>query len=94
VELMRELKLNPGIQRSSVNFMGCNAAVIALKNADAICKSQPDSKVVLVVCTELCSIHFQKQYNDDYLLSNLLFGDGSAASCWWIPNPPDVICMK
>jgi predicted naringenin-chalcone synthase/4-hydroxybenzoate polyprenyltransferase len=78
VELMRELKLNPAIQRSSVNFMGCNAAIIALKNADAICKSQPGSRV-LIVCTELCTIHFQKQYNDDYLLSNLLFGDGAAA---------------
>ncbi|MCF0041697.1 UbiA family prenyltransferase [Dyadobacter fanqingshengii] len=78
VELMRELDLNPTIQRSSVNFMGCNAAIIALKNADAICKSQPGAKV-LVVCTELCTIHFQKRYNDDYLLSNLIFGDGSAA---------------
>ncbi len=58
--------------------MGCNAAIIALKNADAICRSQPDANV-LVVCTELCTIHFQKQYNDDYLLSNLLFGDGAAA---------------
>jgi predicted naringenin-chalcone synthase/1,4-dihydroxy-2-naphthoate octaprenyltransferase len=78
VELMRELDLNPTIQRSSVNFMGCNAAIIALKNADAICKSEPDAKV-LIVCTELCSIHFQKQYNDDYLLSNLIFGDGAAS---------------
>ncbi|MCE7065898.1 UbiA family prenyltransferase [Dyadobacter sp. CY326] len=78
VELVRDLGLNPYIQRSSVNFMGCNAAIIALKNADAICRSQPNAKV-LVVCTELCTIHFQKQYNDDYLLSNLIFGDGSAA---------------
>jgi predicted naringenin-chalcone synthase/4-hydroxybenzoate polyprenyltransferase len=78
VELMRELDLNPRIQRSSVNFMGCNAAIIALKNADAICRSEPDAKV-LIVCTELCTIHFQKQYNDDYLLSNLIFGDGAAS---------------
>ncbi|MGV3602296.1 MAG: UbiA family prenyltransferase [Dyadobacter fermentans] len=78
VELMRELKLNPSIQRSSVNFMGCNAAILALKNADAICKSNANAKV-LVVCTELCTIHFQKRYNDDYLLSNMLFGDGAAA---------------
>lgn len=78
VELMRELKLNPSIQRSSVNFMGCNAAILALKNADAICKSNANAKV-LVVCTELCTIHFQKRYNDDYLLSNMIFGDGAAA---------------
>ncbi|TDE15707.1 naringenin-chalcone synthase [Dyadobacter psychrotolerans] len=78
IELMRALKLKPSVQRSSVNFMGCNAAIIALKNADAICKSQPDANV-LVVCTELCTIHFQKRYNDDYILSNLLFADGAAA---------------
>lgn len=78
VELMRVLDLKTTIQRSSVNFMGCNAAIIALKNADAICRSQPNAKV-LIVCTELCTIHFQKRYNDDYLLSNLIFGDGSAA---------------
>jgi predicted naringenin-chalcone synthase len=78
VELMRDLDLAPSVQRSSVNFMGCNAAVIALRNADAICRSQPDAQV-LVVCTELCTIHFQKRYNEDYLLSNLLFGDGAAA---------------
>jgi len=58
--------------------MGCNAAILALKNADTICKSSPDAKV-LIVCTELCTLHFQRQYNDDYLLSNMLFGDGCAA---------------
>jgi predicted naringenin-chalcone synthase len=78
IELMRELGLKNTVQRSSVNFMGCNAAIIALKNADAICRSEPDAKV-LIICTELCTIHFQKRYNDDYLLSNLLFGDGAAA---------------
>ncbi|WP_229249159.1 UbiA family prenyltransferase [Dyadobacter sandarakinus] len=78
IELVRELGLNPTIQRSSINFMGCNAAILALKNADAICRSHPQARV-LIVCTELCSIHFQKKFNDDYLLSNLLFADGAAA---------------
>jgi len=78
IELIRDLQLNPAIQRSSVNFMGCNAAVIAMKNADVICKTQRDANV-LIVCTELCTIHFQKRFNDDYLLSNLIFGDGAAA---------------
>ena len=78
IELIRELDLNPETQRSSVNFMGCNAAIIALKSADAICRSQPDANV-LIVCTELCTIHFQKRFNDDYILSNLIFGDGAAA---------------
>ena len=78
IELIRDLDLNPATQRSSINFMGCNAAIIALKSADAICRSQADANV-LIVCTELCTIHFQKRFNDDYLLSNLIFGDGAAA---------------
>ena len=78
IDLINELGLNPSINRMGINFMGCNAAIIALKQADTICKAQPEAKV-LVVCTELCTIHFQKQYNDDYILSNLIFGDGSAA---------------
>src|SRR6185437_7951648 len=78
IELIRYLGLNTNIERSSINFMGCNAAILALKNADYICKSNPNA-TVLIVCTELCTLHFQKKYNDDYLLSNMLFGDGCAA---------------
>ena len=78
IELMNLLGLNTNIQRNSVNFMGCNAAILALKQADAICKSTPTSNV-LVVCVELCTLHFQKRYNDDYILSNLIFADGAAA---------------
>ena len=78
IEIIRELQLSQTIQRSSINFMGCNAAILALKNADAICRSTNGASV-LIVCTELSTIHFQKNYNDDYLLSSALFGDGSAA---------------
>lgn len=78
IELMRHFEFNPAIQRSSVNFMGCNAAIIALKQADTICNNNPNAQV-LVVCTELCTLHFQKQYTDDYILSNSIFADGSAA---------------
>jgi predicted naringenin-chalcone synthase len=75
IEIVRELNLNPSIQRSSLNFMGCNAAILALNSANAICKSNTNAKV-LIVCTELCTIHFQKNYSDDYILSTALFGDG------------------
>ncbi len=78
IDLINELGLSASINRIGINFMGCNAAIIALKQADTICKANPDANV-LIVCTELCTIHFQKQYNDDYILSNLIFGDGSAA---------------
>lgn len=78
IELMHALALPPITHRSSVNFLGCNAAIIALKQADDICNSHANAKV-LVVCTELCTLHFQTNFTDDYLLSNLLFADGSVA---------------
>jgi predicted naringenin-chalcone synthase len=78
VEIIKELDLSPFTQRSSVNFMGCNAAILALNSANSICNSIPNSKV-LIVCVELCTIHFQKNYSDDYILSTALFGDGCAA---------------
>ena len=78
LELLQTLGLAPTVQRQSINFMGCYAAVLALKMADAFCKADPAS-LVLVVCTELCTLHFQRETSPDSLTSSMLFGDGSAA---------------
>jgi predicted naringenin-chalcone synthase len=78
IDLVKALGLSSTIQRTSINFMGCYAAFNALKIADAACHEKPDAKV-LIVCTELCSIHFQKENTEDNMLANALFGDGSAA---------------
>lgn len=78
IELVKSLGLSSTTQRTSINFMGCYAAFNALKIADAFCKNDAGSKV-LVVCTELCSLHFQREATDDNLLANALFADGSAA---------------
>jgi predicted naringenin-chalcone synthase len=76
VELM---DLPKNIYRTSVNFMGCYAAIHALKIADTICKSEKNAKV-MIVCTELCTLHFQKEASLDNITSSLLFGDGAAAA--------------
>ncbi len=78
LQLLELLDLNKDIFRTSVNFMGCYAGIHALKIADAFCKSDSKAKV-LIVCTELCTIHFQKESSADNITSSLLFGDGSAA---------------
>lgn len=78
IELVGEIGLSTHVQRTAINFMGCYAAFNALKTADAICKSDPAAKV-LIVCVELCTIHFQKHKTEDHLLSNALFADGAAA---------------
>ncbi|SHM36174.1 Predicted naringenin-chalcone synthase [Cyclobacterium lianum] len=66
------------IERYAIHFMGCYAAFNAIKLADRICHSEQDAKV-LVVGVELCTIHFQKDYNEDNVIANALFGDGAAA---------------
>ena len=73
------MDLPSNIFRTSVNFMGCYAAIHALKLADAICNSTPGAKVV-IVCTELCTLHFQQEPTTDNITSSLLFGDGAAAA--------------
>lgn len=77
-ELIEKLKLPADIFHTSVNFLGCNAAFHALKIADLITKSDKSAKV-LIVCVELCTLHFQPKNNHDNLLSNTIFGDGAAA---------------
>lgn len=78
LQLMELLELPPTLNRSSINFMGCYAAIHGLKQADAICRADP-SALVMVVCTELCTLHFQEKSSADNMASSLLFGDGAAA---------------
>lgn len=79
LQVMELLDLPKHIFRTSVNFMGCYAAIHAMKLADHICRSSPGAKV-LIFCTELCTLHLQKEPTPDNLASGLLFGDGSAAA--------------
>tara|TARA_R110000868_G_scaffold198821_1_gene445404 strand:- start:3 stop:1100 length:1098 start_codon:yes stop_codon:yes gene_type:complete len=78
-DLVKSLGLSHSIKRTAINFMGCYAAFNALKVAKDICTANAGSKV-LIVCVELCSLHFQKNLNqEDTTLANALFGDGAAA---------------
>ncbi len=78
IDIVQHLKLSETLNRTSINFMGCYAAIHALKQADYICKSEPDA-VVMIICVELCTIHFQKTTTADNTTANLLFSDGAAA---------------
>lgn len=78
LELIELLNLPKNIYRSSINFMGCYAAIHGLKMAHAICQSESSARVMLV-CTELCTLHFQDMASADNIASSLLFGDGAAA---------------
>lgn len=78
LELLELLQLPAITFRTSVNFMGCYAAIHALKIADAFCKADKKANV-LIVCTELCTLHFQKENTVDNITSSMLFSDGAAA---------------
>jgi predicted naringenin-chalcone synthase len=76
--LCESLNLRPETHRSCIHFMGCYAAIHALKQADYICRAQANARV-LIVCTELCTLHIRADLRPDNLASTLLFGDGAAA---------------
>lgn len=76
--LLQALDLPAHTHRTCVHYMGCYAAVHALKQADQICRAEPEAQV-LVVCVELCTLHFQSDTSWDHLTSSLLFADGAAA---------------
>jgi predicted naringenin-chalcone synthase len=79
LQIMELMDLKKDIFRTSINFMGCYAAIHAMKIADAFCKTDKNAQV-LVVATELCTLHFQREHTMDNIMSSLLFGDGSAAA--------------
>ncbi len=78
-DVIRRCNLNPSVERNVLGFMGCNAALNALKLARHIVRSEPDARV-LIVSVELCTLHLQESTNIEQLLTFLLFADGSAAA--------------
>jgi predicted naringenin-chalcone synthase len=78
-DIMRDAGLRSSVERTVVGFMGCFAAVNALKLARHIVRSEPGA-VVLVVNLELCSLHLQEQWQLEKMLTFLLFADGASAA--------------
>jgi alpha-pyrone synthase len=77
--LVERCKLPRSIERTIIGFMGCYAAINALKLARHIVRSDPQARILLVNF-ELCTLHLQDTSNLEKLLTFLLWGDGCAAS--------------
>lgn len=77
--IARRLRLDDGVERVLVGFMGCYAAVTALRTARHIVRSQPGARV-LVVTVELSTLHHQPMVDIEPLLMAAQFGDGAAAA--------------
>jgi predicted naringenin-chalcone synthase len=78
-EIVDHLELSTDVERTMVGFMGCFAAINALKLARHIIRSDPKAGV-LMVNLELCTLHFQETQELEQVLSYLVFADGAAAS--------------
>jgi predicted naringenin-chalcone synthase len=76
--IMQALGLPLTTQRLSIQFMGCFGAVSGLRCASALAAEHPRNRV-LVVCTELCTLHMQLNDKIDNLVATALFADGSGA---------------
>ena len=77
--IVRALGLDPSVQRYHLGFMGCYAALPALRQAQTICRADPDA-VVLVVSVELCTLHVSTADDPDTIVGSSLFSDGAAAA--------------
>ncbi|WP_104191144.1 type III polyketide synthase [Cryobacterium sp. Y82] len=76
--LVRELGLKASTQRYHLGFMGCYAAMPALRTAKQFVEADPNA-VVLVVSAELCSLHLRTSSDPDTIVASSLFSDGAAA---------------
>jgi len=79
LELVQRCGLSTSVERTIVGFMGCYAAINALKLSRHIVRSDPKARV-LVVNIELCTLHLRETTELEKLLSFCLWGDGCAAS--------------
>ncbi|MEI8190846.1 MAG: type III polyketide synthase [candidate division NC10 bacterium] len=83
--LIGRLGLGSDVHRAVLGFMGCYAGFNGLRMAGQILGAEPEA-VVLQVCVELCSLHFQKKALPDFIVANSLFADGAAAAVYARPG--------
>jgi predicted naringenin-chalcone synthase len=79
LELVSRCGLPISVERTMIGFMGCYAAISALKLARHIVRSEPQARV-LIVNIELCTLHLRETHDLEKLLSFCLWSDGCAAS--------------
>lgn len=79
LELVQRCGLPTSVERTIVGFMGCYAAINAMKLSRHIVRSNPKARV-LIVNIELCTLHFREATEFEKLISFCLWGDGCAAA--------------
>mgnify|MGYP002622890494 CR=1 FL=1 len=94
-ELVRALGLPMGISRVPLTFVGCAAGLkaIGLARQFAAAAGGADARA-LVVCVELCTLHFQPSGDREELFAASLFGDGASACVVGAPNEGDAVVFR
>ena len=77
--LVRDLGLSRPSSATTSDSSGCAAALPGLRVATALAATQPDA-VVLVVCTELCTLHVRSSADPQQIVAASVFADGAAAA--------------
>lgn len=91
--LLREFGFSRNIQTTAFNFLGCHGFFHALRYARSLVAENEDHQV-LIVCTELCTLHFQPRWDADHLLANAIFSDGAAMAIVSAHPGPKAIKIK
>jgi alpha-pyrone synthase len=78
VAVVKQLGLSRTVSRVVINFMGCAAAMNAIRIATSYVRSHPGLKA-MVVCIELCSVNAVFADDINEVVTHSLFGDGCAA---------------
>lgn len=92
-DLIKGLGLPAVTERYHLGFMGCYASISGLKMASRICAGDPKA-TVMVVSTELCTLHFQGGTDTDDLISSSVFADGSAGAIVTAAKPDAGTVLK
>lgn len=79
LEIVHRAGLSPSVERTLIGFMGCYAAINALKLAHHIVRSEPEAHVLVVNC-ELTTLHLKETDDLERLLTFCLWGDGCSAA--------------
>ena len=79
LQLAEALGLPASVKRTLIGFMGCSAAVPALRAACETVRADPLARVLVVNC-ELSTLHLQETSDLETVLSFMLFADGASAA--------------
>lgn len=77
--LAKKFGMRSDLQRTCILFMGCYAAFPAIRKSFEYTKTKENSRS-MIVCIELCSLHFQYEQTMENVVNSCLFGDGCSVA--------------